>query len=112
MTGMTGAPRLSAVPRTLAKTLVKAPILTYRYTVSALVGRECRYLPTCSEYAVEAIDRNGAWKGMWLAVSRLLRCHPWGGSGYDPPPDLSAVQHRFAPWRYGRWTGRKAPPHN
>ncbi|MGB6388364.1 MAG: membrane protein insertion efficiency factor YidD, partial [Methyloceanibacter sp.] len=48
-------------------------------------------------------DRNGAWKGGWLALSRLCRCHPWGSHGFDPVPDLSAEHHPFAPWRYGRW---------
>ena len=71
----------------MAKALVKAPIVVYRYTLSAFIGRECRYLPTCSEYAIEAIDRHGAAKGAWLALRRIARCHPWGGSGYDPVPD-------------------------
>ena len=91
----------------IARIIVKAPILVYRYTLSAFAGRECRYLPTCSEYAVEAIDKNGAWKGLWLALARLARCNPWGASGYDPAPDLSTEQHPWwAPWRYGRWRGK------
>lgn len=90
----------------VVKGVVKAPILIYRYTLSPLLGTNCRYLPSCSEYANEAIDRNGAWKGGWLAASRLLRCQPWGGSGYDPVPDLAGERHPFAPWRYGRWTSR------
>lgn len=98
-----------AVPGTLAgrvaATVLKAPIILYRYTFSAFAGRECRYLPTCSEYAEEAIGKNGAWKGLWLAMSRLARCNPWGPSGFDPVPDLSMEHHRWRPWRYGRWTG-------
>lgn len=90
----------------VAKAIVKAPILLYRYTLSAFAGRQCRYLPTCSDYASEAIDRNGAWKGLWLSLARLSRCHPWGGSGYDPVPDLSGERHPWAPWRYGRWSSR------
>lgn len=62
-------------------------IYLYRYTLSYFLGRSCRYLPTCSEYGIEAIRRHGAWKGGWLALRRILRCHPWGGSGYDPVPD-------------------------
>ncbi|MEM8743773.1 MAG: membrane protein insertion efficiency factor YidD [Pseudomonadota bacterium] len=86
--------------------VVRAPIILYRYTFSAFAGRECRYLPTCSEYAEEAIERNGAWKGFWLALSRLARCNPWGPSGFDPVPDLRGEHHPWwAPWRYGRWRG-------
>ncbi len=93
--------------RTLGRTLMKGPILLYRYTLSPLVGWQCRHLPTCSDYAIEAIDRNGAWKGGWLILARLLRCHPWGSSGYDPVPDLTAERHPWwAPWRYGRWKVR------
>ncbi len=89
---------------TLARKLMRAPIHAYRWTLKPLIGLECRHLPTCSEYALEAIDRNGAWKGFWLMLSRLSRCHPWGSSGYDPVPDLSDVRHPFAPWRYGCWS--------
>ncbi len=86
--------------------LIKTPIIVYRYTFSAFAGRECRYLPTCSEYAEEAIERNGAWKGFWLALSRLARCNPWGPSGFDPVPDLRDEYHPWwAPWRFGRWSG-------
>ena len=87
----------------VAKALLLAPIMAYRYTFSALVGAHCRHLPTCSDYAREAIDTNGAWKGGWLTLARLCRCHPWGSHGHDPVPDLTDVRHRFAPWRYGRW---------
>lgn len=88
----------------LARAIFKAPILVYRYTLSAFIGRQCRFLPTCSEYALEAIDKNGAWKGLWQALARLSRCRPGADSGYDPVPDLSGVTHPvWAPWRYGRW---------
>lgn len=87
----------------VAQAILKAPIHLYRHTLKPWMGMECRHLPSCSEYALEAIDRNGAWKGFWLMVSRILRCHPWGTHGYDPVPDLSGVRHPFAPWRYGRW---------
>ena len=53
---------------------------------SRLTGANCRYLPTCSAYAIEALERHGAIRGGGLAVKRLLRCHPWGGHGYDPVP--------------------------
>ena len=89
-----------------AKALIKFPIHVYRWTLKPLIGMECRHLPTCSEYALEAIDKNGAWKGFWLMISRLCRCHPWGSSGYDPVPDLSGVRHALSPWRYGVWRRR------
>ncbi|VAV89834.1 Membrane protein insertion efficiency factor YidD [hydrothermal vent metagenome] len=67
--------------------LLKALITVYRYTLSPLLGKNCRYLPTCSEYAAEAIDRFGAFKGGLLAIRRIGRCHPWGGHGFDPVPE-------------------------
>ncbi|HUL83428.1 MAG TPA: membrane protein insertion efficiency factor YidD [Gammaproteobacteria bacterium] len=67
-------------------TLIGA-IKLYRLTLSPWLGRQCRYLPTCSVYAEEAIQRFGAGRGSWLALKRLGRCHPWGGSGYDPVPE-------------------------
>jgi uncharacterized protein len=96
----------------LASVLLKAPIIVYRYTLSALIGRSCRHAPSCSAYALEAIDRNGAWKGFWLTASRVARCNPWGTHGYDPVPDLSAERHPWwAAWRYGRWTAHAINPH-
>jgi uncharacterized protein len=87
----------------VAAVLLKAPIQLYRYTLSGLIGRQCRHLPTCSEYALEAIDKNGPWRGFWLALARVSRCQPWGSSGYDPVPDISRETHALMPWRYGRW---------
>ncbi len=89
----------------IAKALLLAPIALYRLTISPLLGVNCRHLPSCSDYAREAIETNGAWKGGWLALSRLCRCHPWGSHGFDPVPDLSGAHHPFAPWRYGSWRG-------
>ena len=63
-----------------------APILFYRRYVSPLMPPSCRFTPTCSQYALEAIRKHGPFKGLYLAVRRLLRCHPFGGSGYDPVP--------------------------
>ncbi|GAB4145057.1 MAG: membrane protein insertion efficiency factor YidD [Sphingomonadales bacterium] len=69
-------------------------IQLYRYTFSLLLGPRCRYQPTCSAYAIDAIAAHGAWRGGWLAVKRIGRCHPWGGSGFDPvPPPRSAAMH-------------------
>ena len=62
------------------------PIRFYQICISPLLGPSCRFTPTCSEYARQAILKHGPFKGLYLAVRRLLRCHPWGGSGYDPVP--------------------------
>jgi hypothetical protein len=67
--------------------LLILPIRFYRYVISPLLGSRCRYTPTCSEYAIEAIERFGVIKGGYLSARRLLSCHPWGGHGYDPVPD-------------------------
>ena len=87
-------------PTELAKALARAPVHAYRWTLKPLIGHECRHLPTCSEYALEAIALNGAWRGAWLAAGRVSRCHPWGTSGFDPVPDIRAERHPLAPWRY------------
>lgn len=62
------------------------PVYFYRYCISPLKPPSCRFTPTCSEYTIEAIKKHGPIKGLWLAVKRISRCHPWGGSGYDPVP--------------------------
>ena len=100
--------RVSALSN-LGKAFILAPIALYRWTISPLLGVNCRYLPSCSEYAKEAVERYGAWKGGWLVTARLCRCHPWGGHGFDPVPDLRDECHRFAPWRYGRWRASRIP---
>ena len=58
----------------------------YKLTLSPWIGRQCRFLPTCSDYAAEALIVHGPWRGSWLAARRVCRCNPWGGSGYDPVP--------------------------
>jgi putative membrane protein insertion efficiency factor len=86
--------------RTAAHILIRA----YQLTLSSVMGRRCRYLPTCSSYMDEAIQRHGVWPGGWIGLSRMCRCHPWGGAGYDPvPASLDVAAGLLTPWRYGRW---------
>ena len=69
----------------LAKILLGL-IRLYQYAISPMLPPRCRYQPTCSQYAIEAVRKYGALKGGWLAAKLIGRCHPWGGSGYDPVP--------------------------
>lgn len=62
------------------------PIKLYQYCISPLFPPACRYTPTCSQYTIEALKKHGPFKGLWLSLKRICRCHPWGGSGYDPVP--------------------------
>ena len=73
--------------------LLLGPIRVYQYAISPLMASHCRHYPTCSQYAVEAINRHGALKGFLLAVRRLLRCHPWAEGGYDPVPGTETNDH-------------------
>lgn len=66
--------------------LLLLPIFFYQKCISPMFPPVCRFTPTCSQYAVEAIRKHGPFYGLYLAVRRILRCHPWGGSGYDPVP--------------------------
>lgn len=71
---------------TFGARILSLPVKAYRLIFSPWVGHNCRYQPTCSAYALEALEKHGAFKGGWLAARRILRCHPWGKSGYDPVP--------------------------
>jgi putative membrane protein insertion efficiency factor len=73
------------------RTLILA-IKIYQLTLSPFLGRQCRYEPTCSVYAEQALRRFGVRRGGWLAVKRLGRCHPWGGTGYDPVPEKDEIR--------------------
>lgn len=97
MTGM-----ITRLPRLAGHGLV----LAYRYGLSPVIGPRCRHLPSCSDYAEEAILRFGLWAGGWMTLARLLRCHSLGTSGLDFVPDaLPAGARWWLPWRYGRWRG-------
>ena len=81
-------------------------IQVYRHTVAALIGLNCRHLPTCSHYADEAVGRFGLWAGGWMTLARLCRCHPFGTSGLDFVPASVPDRARWdLPFRYGRWRG-------
>lgn len=68
------------------KYILLALLYGYRYAISPWLGQNCRFHPTCSAYAIEAINRHGAWRGGWLTIKRLGRCHPWHPGGIDPVP--------------------------
>jgi uncharacterized protein len=76
------------------KTVLLVLIRIYQLTLSSFMGRGCRFLPTCSDYARQAIEKHGAWRGSGLALKRIARCHPWGGDGFDPVPEDCAVVQR------------------
>jgi uncharacterized protein len=108
---MTNATRfwrtIGRAPRTFGRALVKL----YRIALSPLVGFHCRHLPTCSDYADQALERYGLWAGGWMTLARLLRCHPFGTSGLDFVPQAPPAGARwYLPWRYGRWRGTNPAP--
>jgi putative membrane protein insertion efficiency factor len=83
----------------------------YQVALSPLMGRQCRHLPTCSSYTDEAIGRFGFWAGGWMGLARILRCNPWGSSGFDPVPDALDPDYRWwRPWIGARWTGAHIDP--
>jgi hypothetical protein len=91
----------------ILRRLVIVPIRLYQLTISPLLPPSCRYHPSCSAYAIEAVERHGIVTGGWLTLRRLLRCHPWGGSGDDPVPTIGNDQnntghrHRHGPHHPG-----------
>ena len=97
-----------------AKQLLLGCLAVYRVSLSPAfyaLGARCRHAPSCSEYAADAIRQHGAWRGGWLALSRLSRCHPFGSHGFDPAP--ARLQNAgWRVWRYGdwAWTERQGGP--
>ena len=90
----------------LATSILLCVIRGYQLTFSFLLGRHCRHVPSCSNYALEALTRHGAWRGFLLGFFRVLRCHPLGTSGYDPVPEaIPTSPFAFVElWRIGRKT--------
>lgn len=78
----------------MSRTLLKLPIYFYRLFISPWLRPKCRFLPTCSEYALDAIDLYGPYRGSILAFKRLLRCHPWGGHGFDPVKKMKGDEEK------------------
>ena len=82
-----------------ARGFLVALIQIYRYGISPVLPASCRFSPSCSAYALEAVRHHGALRGGWLALRRLLRCHPWGECGHDPVPERSPTPDRDLPRR-------------
>jgi len=98
-------------PKTPDRLLGLGLIRLYQLTLSGLVGSHCRHMPTCSEYAYEAVARHGLWFGSWLALFRVARCGPGGTHGIDNVPvALGGRLHWYTPWRFWR-VGRRARSH-
>jgi len=100
--------------RAILKVTAIALLRGYRAVISpvlTVIGITCRHTPSCSNYAIEGIERFGFWRGGWLTLARLLRCHPirWlgGTSGIDNVPKTLQKAPFWAPWRYGNWRGPK-----
>jgi putative membrane protein insertion efficiency factor len=81
---MTGDSQPAAAIVNLPRSLALFVLRGYKYAISPWFGPACRYVPTCSEYAMEAVERYGAWRGGWMSLQRLLRCHPFVKGGLDP----------------------------
>ncbi|MEZ5765979.1 MAG: membrane protein insertion efficiency factor YidD [Xanthobacteraceae bacterium] len=97
---------IGALPSLAGRALIRI----YQLTLSALMGRQCRHMPTCSQFGDEALARYGLWAGGWMTLARLLRCHPWGTSGIDNVPmRLDPAARWYLPWRYGSWSWRNKP---
>ena len=80
----------------MLKKLLISLIRVYQYVISPWLGPSCRYFPSCSTYNIQAIEAHGVFKGAALGIKRLLRCHPWGGSGYDPVPNVLMQKHKHS----------------
>ncbi|MEQ5775362.1 membrane protein insertion efficiency factor YidD [Thalassospira sp. NFXS8] len=79
--------------------LMQLAVRGYQLVLSPYVGWQCRYQPTCSAFMMEALAKHGALKGGWIGFKRIMRCHPWGGHGYDPVPDCGCERKEAPPDR-------------
>ena len=77
--------RLAKTIWQLPSTMLVSTVRVYQWTLSPLIGRHCRFEPTCSAYFIQAVEKYGAVRGAWRGMKRIGRCHPWGGGGFDPP---------------------------
>ncbi|MEM6755830.1 MAG: membrane protein insertion efficiency factor YidD [Planctomycetota bacterium] len=85
MSGAAGRERRRLGPIDRAATwVVVAVVMAYRATLGPVMGGQCRFHPTCSQYMLDAVGRHGPWRGVWLGVRRIGRCHPWSSGGHDP----------------------------
>ncbi|MBM3488608.1 MAG: membrane protein insertion efficiency factor YidD [Alphaproteobacteria bacterium] len=106
---MTVLSRLAGIALALPRLTAIGLVQCYRFVLSPLLPRACRFEPSCSAYALEALRRHGAIAGGCLAIRRILRCHPWGGQGYDPVPERAP--HDAPPPRTTRSHRHRSHPH-
>ena len=98
--------KAAAAPVRAARAAARGLIRAYQLTLSSLIGRQCRHLPTCSDFCSEAIGRPGLWAGGWMGLGRICRCQPWGTAGFDPVAGRVPQRARWwRPWGYAQWRG-------
>ncbi len=90
--------RAARALRRVLVALISAPVHVYRYAISPLLPPSCRFYPSCSSYALEALQRHGPLAGGWLAIGRVCRCHPWNDGGLDPVPETFSLRARASRW--------------
>jgi len=94
------------------KAVIQFALRGYKRWISPMLPHACRFVPTCSEYAMEAVERYGAWRGSWLAITRLLRCHPLARAGYDPVPAATRSVTHYCDYHASAQLGPDPQPVN